>query len=59
MLYAGMKDRKCPKCGDTNISMPTGDGNILALCGHVWKDTECEPTDSSDGATVAPDTIPR
>jgi len=25
----------CPKCGGTQI-MPTGDGNMICLCGHVW-----------------------
>ena len=26
----------CPKCG-CEQTMPTGDGNMIGLCGHVWQ----------------------
>jgi len=26
----------CPKCG-CEETMPTGDGNAIGLCGHVWQ----------------------
>ena len=29
----------CPKCGGDSI-MPTGDGNMICLCGNVWKKTK-------------------
>lgn len=34
-----MKPRTlCPHCGNEVLAVPTGDGNILGLCGHVWKE---------------------
>lgn len=28
-------DKPCPRCGET-YTTPTGDGNMLGLCGHMW-----------------------
>jgi hypothetical protein len=34
------EQRKCPKCGEINLSVPTGDGNRVYLCGHVSEDSK-------------------